>query len=430
MAFIASGGAIARLDQPVAQHYPSIRLTNELSQTYAQLYRVQPEVRTVVDFLARNIAQLGLQWFRRVSDTDRERTTDHPAAKLFAAPNPWTTPYRFMDSLVHDLALYDNAFWVKVTTEQGLSLIRVPPSWITPLGDSWWSTEQYRITGSRGFIDVPADRMVHFRGYNPDDSRWGCSPLESLRAALAEQHSATEYRGQLWRSGVRAAGYIKRPQGADWNDVARDRFIASWGSQFSSQGARAGGTPILEDGMEWVQAAFTPKDTQYLEARKLSREEVAGVYHIPPPMIGILDHATFSNIAQQHRMLYQDTLGPYLQQIVQEIHLQVLPDVDGGADVYCEFNLSEKLRGSFEEQAAQLQTSVGGPWVTRNEARARNNLPRVEGGDELIVPLNVIEGGQASPTDSSPTTQLAGQAERKAVTGTLYTRTDTDPVGD
>ena len=38
--------------------------------------------------------------------------------------------------------------------------------------------------------------------------------------------------------------------------------------------------------------------------------------------------------------------------------------------------------------------------MTRNEARADNNLPPVDGGDELIVPLNVITGGQASPQDT------------------------------
>jgi hypothetical protein len=38
--------------------------------------------------------------------------------------------------------------------------------------------------------------------------------------------------------------------------------------------------------------------------------------------------------------------------------------------------------------------------MTRNEARADNNLPPIEGGDELIVPLNVVEGGQASPQDT------------------------------
>jgi hypothetical protein len=40
--------------------------------------------------------------------------------------------------------------------------------------------------------------------------------------------------------------------------------------------------------------------------------------------------------------------------------------------------------------------------MTRNEARARLNLPHLEGADDLIVPLNVTQGGQASPTDSAP----------------------------
>jgi hypothetical protein len=72
------------------------------------------------------------------------------------------------------------------------------------------------------------------------------------------------------------------------------------------------------------------------------------------------------------------------------------------ADHLVEFNLAEKLRGAFEEQAVQLQTSVGGPYMTRDEARARLNLPHLEGANDLIVPMKVTQGGQASPTDSAP----------------------------
>jgi len=127
-------------------------------------------------------------------------------------------------------------------------------------------------------------------------------------------------------------------------------------------------------------------------SRKLTREEVARSYHVPLPMVGILDHATFSNIVEQHKQLYQDCLGPWLEMMQQEIELQLLPDLPDRDRVYVEFNINEKLRGSFEEQAAQLQAGVGGPYMTRNEARARLNLPQVDGGDELIVPLNVIAG--------------------------------------
>ena len=70
------------------------------------------------------------------------------------------------------------------------------------------------------------------------------------------------------------------------------------------------------------------------------------------------------------------------------------------ATFYVEFNIAEKLQGSFEEQASAMQTATGGPWMTRSEARARMNLPHIEEADGLVVPLNVLVGGQASPTDS------------------------------
>src|SRR5262245_33102561 len=59
--------------------------------TYAALYRTQPNVRTVVDFVARNIAQLGIHVFRRVSDTDRVRLADHALADWLNHPTPYIT---------------------------------------------------------------------------------------------------------------------------------------------------------------------------------------------------------------------------------------------------------------------------------------------------------------------------------------------------
>ena len=50
---------------------------------------------------------------------------------------------------------------------------------------------------------------------------------------------------------------------------------------------------------------------RHLQTRKLTREEVAAAYWIPPPMVGILDYANFSNVTEFHKMLYADALGPW-----------------------------------------------------------------------------------------------------------------------
>ena len=93
-------------------------------------------------------------------------------------------------------------------------------------------------------------------------------------------------------------------------------------------------------------------------------------------------------------MLYGETLGPILAQVEARINTFLLPMLDMGDEFYAEFNVAEKLQGDFEAQTQALQSSVGRPWRTANEARALQNLPAVEGGDDLVVPLNVLIGGQ------------------------------------
>jgi HK97 family phage portal protein len=418
MAFVVSAGQLAQTTKPVFRAPVTAWLAEGVTQNYATIWRTQPNVRTVISFLARNIAQLGLHTFRRVDETDRERLRDHPLAQLLGRPTPWTTTYRFFDTLVSDLGIYDNAITAKVRADgQPRALQRVDPRNVSPVGDNPFVPAGFEIRGNKGKQILPADQVIHWRGYNPDDSRWGCSPMETLRRILSEEFEAGRYREQLWRNQARASGYLKRPLDAPaWSKDGKERFRGQWQAQYTGGGPQAGGTPILEDGMEFVPAASTARDAQYIEARKLTREEVAAAFHIPLPMVGILEHATFSNIREQHKQLYQDCLGPWLQMIQQEIGLQLVDDFADTAGVYVEFNLAEKLRGSFEERAAQIQTSVGAPWMTRNEARALDNMPAVDGGDELVTPLNVLVGGQASPTDSAPPprSESTGRVQVKA----------------
>lgn len=388
---------MGRLDAPSV----SSRITiGGFSQDYHEIWRTQYAVRTTVTFLARNIAQLGLPVFRRKDDNDRERLSDHPLAELIRQPNPRLSRYRFLEAMVHDLAIFDRSYWVKVARDdkKKFSLMRLDPRVVTPMGDSLVYPEYFRFRGQKGIRDFSADEIFFLRGYSGGMSDvGGCPPIEALRDILEEAHYSSTSRAQTVRNGARISGYLTRPAGAKWEKDTRERFREQWKAQYTGDGPAAGGTPILEDGMEFKEASFSPKDLQYVESRKLTREEVAAAYYIPPPMLGLLENATFSNITQQHRMLYQDTLGPWLSMIQDEIALQLVPDFPDAQDIYVEFNLAEKLRGDFEQRNAAIVSSVGGPYRTINEGRALENLPPVEGGDELIRPLNVTQNGDDEP---------------------------------
>jgi HK97 family phage portal protein len=275
---------------------------------------------------------------------------------------------------------------------------------------------KYMITVGGTPNELQPSEIVHFRGYNPENAISGLSPLETLRRVLAEEQAAGKYREEFWQNAARMRGIIERPADApEWSDTARERFMAEFAALYAGE-ETGGKTAVLEEGMKFTEGSFNPQESEYLGGRKLTREECARAYHIPLPMVGILEHATFSNITEQHKNLYQDSLGPWLVMIEQDIELQLLPEFADSEDVYVEFNIMDKLAGSFEDQIKSFQAAVGRPWMTPNEARARMNMSSMSGdADELATPLNVIVGGQASPRDSAPPGKSAAQTKARGV---------------
>ena len=415
MAVVQSEGELVAAHKSAPAIMRGVTLNGGEQADYATLYRTQPNVRLVNGFLARNIAQLGLHAFETIAETERRRLDRaHELSRLIRQPNPYVTRYAWTDALIHDLGIFDRFYALKVRNQASgqLRLFRIPPYMVTPVGENWIVPDGYEVKGSKTKLELERDQVFDVHGYNPTDTRLGLSPLESLRRVLAEEAAAGEWREQYWRGAARISGIIERPETAPrWSDQARSRFRSEWQGLYAGGGALAGATPILEEGMVWKEASFSPKDSEYLGSRRLSREETAAAYFISPLFVGILDHANFSNVAEQHKHLYQDTLGPRLVQLEEEWERQILPEfTDLDLDrTYVEHNLAEKLKGTFEEQATVLQTMVGAPIMSRNEGRARLNLPPIAGGDELVTPLNVLIGGQASPRDSAPGTASRGR---------------------
>ena len=387
--------------------------------TVAQMWRSQPHFRTVVTFLARNIAQLGLHSFERVDATDRRRDRSSPLARALFEVDGQMTTYELVFALVGDLALYDRAYWWTAPSSEmqsGWMIRRLPPTWVTPKMDNPFEVGHYELHLNGGVQRVPADQILAFPGFDPTKAHGSSPTVDALRQVLQEQVEAARYRGQTWKRGGRVSSVIERPAEApQWSPEAMEQFREDWYQKYTGNGSRAGGTPILEDGMSLKRIDFNAQEQQFVEAAKLSLVTVAAAFHINPTMVGQNDGANYSNVREFRKMLYGDTLGPLIALIEDRINTFLVPRMGlDAATHYVEFNIEEKLQGNFEEQHAALQSATGGPWMTRNEARALRNLPAVEGGDELIVPLNVLTGGQASPADSG-SQNVTGQASRRQI---------------
>ena len=377
-----------------------------LNYSARQLYNTQDNLSAVVNFLANSIAQLPLKVYRRNAENRRKRDRDSAAARLLYRPNSDQTEYEFIRALATEYFVFGCVYvWLLPDPDSasGWQARIIPTDWISGTEkNNSYGPEKITVTANgSGTIEISRSEFVRFCTYSPGNPGGYVSPISALRQTLEEQIQSGQFRKELWRSSGRLNAQIIRPKDVQkWDDETRQKWVTAFREAWGPGGSKAGSIPLLEDGMEIKPFSTSFREQQWAESVKLSREAVAAAYRINPSLVWHTDSQTYASSKDNARALYAECLGPDLQMIQQRINAFLLPMVGADPETYVEFDLTEKLKGSFEERASILQASVGGPWMTRNEARADVNLPPVAGGDELIVPLNVVEGGQASPQDT------------------------------
>ena len=363
----------------------------------AEVYRSQPAVRAVVKLLSEAVASTPLHAYLREGPARVRLPARNRLVQLLEAPNGRTSGYRFVRDLVADLCLYDGSYTLKVRGGDGQvgALVRLPPGRVQV--ETKDSTVTYVYNADGGPVRYAEADVIHTRGYSPAGDITGVSPMEALRAVLAEDLEASRDRARFWRNSGRPGMWILRGLDApDWGDEARDRFREDVTNLYT--GGSSFGIGVLEEGMQPSDSgAFSPKDAEFIAGRELTANFVCRVFNVPVQALSGGDR----NMDAAHRSLYQDTLPPIMRLIEEDLQLQLVGDVfaERAGQVYVRFNLDAKLRGSFRENSEVISRAVGGPWMTPDEARSFAELPPVPGGDELLRPLNVAGAGEAPPAE-------------------------------
>lgn len=405
------------------QWYPAsagVDLTR-LFASYGAIYKAQGNVYTVVHKRALATRRLPLKVYLR-EDEGRPEQHDSPYAKLLRNPNPAHSLSFLLEWTSSTFDLYGEAFWLKIRGRDGR------PAEVWPIHPSNFNVKR-DDTGTISYVYTlggmlptnqpqftwPADDVVHFKSYNPDTTLRGLSPCEPLRQTLVNEDAVRRANSAFWNNGARPSTYLSHPK--QLSDVALARLKAGWDAAHSGVDNFAK-TAVLEEGMEPHFAPLNIEELQYIESRKLNREEVCMVYDIPPPVVHILDRATFSNITEQMRSMYRDTMAPHLSGLEATLDQQLRPDF--GEDLYAEFLMDEVLRGDFEQRVNAWATAIQTGQATPAEARRAENREFIDGTDVLFRNAALIPVQEPSqheiPQPGAPVVPLPALPEPDSTT--------------
>lgn len=347
-------------------------------------------VNACVRVIAETVASLPLNVYQRTDERSRIRAIRHPLYRLLHdRPNSWQTSFEFRELLQNHLCLRGRAYAYKLRVGGEISeLIPFNPDLVTVE-----QTPDYRLvytvsrsdTG-RGPLVLKQEEVLHLRGLSSDGVD-GRNVIADARETLGTALAMQAYAGRFFRNDATPSVVLSHP--GKLSKEAATRLEESWNASHSGP-VNARRTAVIEEGMKVEKLSVAPEDAQFLESRKYSRAEIAGLFRVPPHMIGDLERATFSNIEHQAIDFVTHCIRPWLVRWEQALHrdLFVAPIL-----YFPEFNVDALLRGDTLSRYNAYAVGRQWGWLSANDIRDRENMNPIEGGDTYLTPGNMSPVG-------------------------------------
>lgn len=346
-----------------------------------------------VNLRSEMLASVGLFVFRRTADGGRERADDlalYPV--LHDIMNPQMTAYEGREFLIRSLDLHGNAFARIERDTRGavVALYPLAPGIVT-VEKLASGRLRYRVSEPAGGVTILLqEEVLHIRGPSRD-GMMGVSAIQFGRGAMGLRISQAETASALVENGLRPSGVMSYDERIDATARTKIREAVSERLQGS---ANAGQLLIMDGGAKYTPLAWSAEDAEFLASQKLSNEDVARLFGVPPTSVGITDKATYSNTEQEARSLVANCLGP-LASRVESAMLRCLLTDESRRTLYIEHDLAALLKGDVQArfEAYRIGREIG--VFSPNDIRRRENETPITGGDVYHQPANWTPLGSA-----------------------------------
>jgi len=349
-------------------------------------------VWSCVRLITETVGSLPLGVYERTAD-GRVAIDDpkDPLYNLFhIAPNAFMTPLEFREALTLQLALWGNGYAYIERTAGGrpVSLTPLHPAQMTPVKEA--GTVTYHYQTGKGEMIFAKDSIFHLKGMSVDGVV-GLSPIAYARNTMGISASADQFASKSFASGGRPSGVLKVDRVL--SDTQREQLRGIYENITVSDT----GLWVLEGGTSYEAIDVPPDDMQMLESRQFQLSDIARFFRVPSHMINDTTATTSwgSGIEQLNLGFLTYTLRPYLTRWESEIS-DALLDRASRRKYFAEHNVEGLLRADSAGRAAFYSTAAQNGWLTRNEMRRKENVPPVDGADELTVQVNL------TPVDELP----------------------------
>lgn len=366
--------------------------------------------------IAQSVSALPLAVYER-SNSGRKEVRDHWLAKLLDEPNPVMTGQELREAITASLAGWGNAYLEVNRNADGrpVELWPLKPEGMQVIRKNQYDGVVYRYTTSGGgndsqpsVRDLLRTKVLHIKGFGTDGFT-GMAPLGLARESLGLAVAAEQYGASFFANGGKPSGVMTIDKLLQPNQ--REQLRKQFAGMADDQASNGNRWWLLEAGLKYEAISIPPEDAQMLATRTFQVADIARFFGVPLYLLmeGSKDSNWGTGLEQQNLAFLTYCLHPYMKRIETAMARWLLTPQER-ATIYAEHNVEGLLRADTAARASFYSTMVQNGLYTRDEVRAKENLPKYEGegGDMLTAQSNLMplqQLGQtpaAAPTASPP----------------------------
>lgn len=233
-------------------------------------------------------------------------------------------------------------------------------------------------TPGDAYMAVPARDILHLRWATPRHPLVGESGFAAAGLAAGIHVALSTSQAAFFSQMRRPSGVLSTDQSLTKDQIQRLREV--WDEQ--AKGMAQGGVPILSSGLKWYPMSISSEDAEVITALRMANEEIARCVGVPGPLVGDLEKSALTNTEALIAHWLSISLGGLIERY--ERALENLFELNGRTD-WIDLSTEALLRVDMAARMEALTKGVQGGVLKPNEARAREGLSPVEGGENVFM---------------------------------------------
>lgn len=373
---------------------PSTKQTVWGATDYLTANEISLYLNRAIDKRAEKVAET--EWY--MTDERGNRIENDPLINVLYKPNKvftgrefWKLYQKYYD-LVGEVYIYVERSTDFVTSEKNISLHLILPTTVKPVFNHDGTAQKYEVKTGTTTIEYKPEEIIYIHNPNPKTPLRGMSLIQAGVHAVQTEVQINQYQSKVLENGGKVEGvftFKTAPLTKEQLTELKDKYQKEYGA------AKKAGMPLFLGGdATYTKTGLTPDELSYLESKKMTLDDICILTGVPKALLSSVDEVKYDNAEASRAIFLSETIRPLVETLRTNLDEKL-------AAANRNLKYVDPTPENIDRKIKLRESGIKNYYMSINEAREDAGLDPVIGGDDILVPFNLVKLGTEKVTEDT-----------------------------